>query len=257
MIATRIMRMVVAVSAVSGAWCSTLQAQSEAKLSPGSSKTYEPQDKQKRDTRPVATRDKVHPDVRSELDERSGWAYVLVTLKPLPKDGLSNEQRKAMAKERQDKLLASLAEGDFKVDHRFETEPRMIGHVNARGLAKLAKQPDAPTVQLSKFEPGVIPAFNNSPDGEMYVIVTLHHPQKDGRPLREHGLSLVDYKRLIRQHSSKVMNRLTHQDFEINRQSKYIPSFTGLMKAGGIDILAVDPDVKVIYQNKVHTMGDH
>ena len=162
-----------------------------------------------------------------------------------------------MAKGKQDELLASLAEGEFTVDHRFETEPRMIGHINAGGLAELSKQPDAPTVQLSNFNPGVIPALNKSPDGELSVIVTLHHPQKDGRPLREHGLSLVDYKKLIRQYSSKVIDRLTHEDFEINRQFGYIPSFSGLIKAGGIDILAVDPDVKVIFENESHQMGDH
>ena len=99
--ATTIMRMIVAVALLSGVLSSTLQAQSGAKHQPGTPKTQEPQDKRNMEKRPGATQERIHPDVRSRLDEsEDGRVYVLVTLKPLPKEGLTKERRKAMAKEK-------------------------------------------------------------------------------------------------------------------------------------------------------------
>lgn len=211
---------------------------------PSSQDPKKPQTDQKTAKRPGPTKDPIHPDVRSKLEKSNdGRVYVLVTLKPMPREGLTKEQRKAMAEERQDQLLAKLAEGKFTVDHRFETEPRMIGHINAGGLAKLAKQPDAPAVQLSKFEPGVIPALNNSPDGKVFVMILLTTLPTDDRPL-------ADVKAMIQQHQEKVLDRLTQEDFEIAHRLSVTEVLMGYLKSSGIPKVATDPRIRGVVLNK-------
>lgn len=235
---TRIMRMIVAVTILSGVLWSTLQAQSEATHSPGPSKTQEPQVDQKTQKRPGVTKDPIHPDVRSKLDESDdGRVYVLVTLKPLPKEGLTKEQRKAMAEDKQDKLLAKLGEGEFKVDHRFETEPRMIGHISAVGLTKVGKDTGVARVELSKIDPAVFPALAVTSNGRLRVIVTLQgmEPKK---------LTPEQRKPLVKEIQDRVLSHLTPTEFEVIVRLTLITLLAGNTTGRGLEELATDPEVK-------------
>lgn len=238
--ATRTMRMIVAVTILSGVLWSAVQAQSGARQSPGPPKTQEQQDKQKAEKRPGATKDPIHPDVRSKLEKsENGKVYVLVTLKPLPKEGLTKEQRKDLAKDKQDKLLSSLAEGEFTVDHRFETEPRMIGHVNAKGLDKLGRDKGVATVEPSKIEPLVFPGLAKSETEKIIVLVPL-------RPVGRSVSTQQERKRVVKEIQQKVLARMGEGNFEVEYQYVLIAALTGRVNVDGLEKLAVDDDVVAV-----------
>ena len=245
MYSTRIMRIIVVMAVLSGVLWSAEQAQSEATQWPGPPKTQAPQDKPKTETRPAAKHDKIHPDVLSKLEKsEDGKVYVLVTLKPLPKEGLSKEQRKAMAKEKQNKLLAKLAEGDFTADYRFEIEPRIIGLVNETGLAKIAEDPQVVAVESSRIGPGVIRALGQAADGKVFVMILLTTlPGTDDRPLD-------DVKAMIQQHQEKVLDSLTQEDFEIAHRLSVTEVLMGYLKPSGIPKMATDPTIRGVVLNK-------
>lgn len=242
--ATRIMQMIVGVAVLSGVLWSAVQAQSEGEQSSAPPKTQEPQDKPKTETRPAAPQDKIHPDVRSKLEKSDdGRVYVLVTLKPLPKEGLTKEQRKAMAKEKQDKLLAKLGEGEFTVDHRFGIEPRMIGYITVSGIDRLGNDATVVSVTSSKIEPPIFPALRVSETGTVAVIVGI-----DKQPGRR--AANAEQKKVINiQIQSRVLERLDSSDFTIRYKFDSTGGFSAEVRAGALETLATHPDVEGVGLN--------
>lgn len=98
---------------------------------------------------------KIDPEVYEWLKKMpDGRLYVTVTLKPLPKDAVSEAQRKAAAKKSQDEFLAEISPEVFRVGHRCERVPILFGYTEAIGLQKLARNAKVQSVQY-KVEPEV------------------------------------------------------------------------------------------------------
>lgn len=240
---TRIMRVIVAVSILAGVLWTRAQAQSQGEKSPGATKAQQPQDKQKVEKRSGATKGPIHADVRGKLERsEDGTVYVLVTLKPLPKEGLTKEQRKAMAKEKQDKLLSSLAEGEFTVDHRFETEPRMIGHVNAAGLDKLKSNANVEAIEPSIIGSYVFPALKDSTTGRIDLFIAL---EDDDLKTLDPG----EQEQRIVVTQDRVLALFTNKEFKRTSWYTNIATLTGWGGAGALEKLATCPDVEAVGQN--------
>jgi len=88
------------------------------------------------------------PGVYMELQNSpDGTAYVVVLLKPAENTGeMSKEQRQEVVKEIQDRVLATLAPGEFRIVHKYQNFASLTGYVNAAGLAKLVAHPDVAAV---------------------------------------------------------------------------------------------------------------
>lgn len=83
--------------------------------------------------------------------EKSGDGYVFVLLSPMPIDWreVGIEKGNALVKEKQDRILSSLATGEFRLTSRGSSGG-FSGYVNAPGLAKLNKHPDVSIVGLDE-----------------------------------------------------------------------------------------------------------
>ncbi len=103
---------------------------------------------------------KIEPDVFPKLQSSAdGTVRVTVLLTRVGRGAPTREQKKALVKEIQDRVLDKLAPGEFKIGYRRSNTASLSGHINAAGLAKLATDPDVVGVGV----PGVFTVQLNEP----------------------------------------------------------------------------------------------
>lgn len=182
---------------------------------------------------------KIAPDVYQRLEKsRDGRVYVMVTLKPLPREARSDEQRKAAARRSQDELVAKIAPGEFEVGYRHERDPILFGHVNAAGLATVAGHPNVESIQF-KIEAGVHQELETSTDGKALVYVALTRVPWKGRTLDHRMFS-------VKQIQDRVLRGLDEQEFTIKWRYDLFASVSGWGNGRALEKLALDPDVITI-----------
>jgi len=186
---------------------------------------------------------RIAPEVHSEVESSSdGTAYVAITLKPERHEKPEKpapEQREASVKKVQDKVLAKMAPGEFKVVYRFETTSILVGHISAAGVAKLTPDPDVVGVSLSKIEADVFPKLQSSDDGTVYVAIRLE-PVGRGAP------TLEQKRALVREIQNRVLGELAPREFKVAYQYSFIAGLTGHISAAGLAKLATHPDVVAV-----------
>lgn len=179
---------------------------------------------------------KIHPDVYRRLEHsRDGRAYVMVTLKPLPNEAVSDQQRKAAAKKSQDEFVAKMGADEFEVGYRHARDPILFGHVNATGLEKLAREDRIATVQY-KIEANVHAKIRENPEEPVYVIVVLRAVDRKGK---SHG----ERTALVNASQERVLRRLGPEDFKLEWQFRLYADFSGWASVQGLEKLAKDRDV--------------
>ncbi|MCK4659265.1 MAG: S8 family serine peptidase [Phycisphaerae bacterium] len=89
-------------------------------------------------------RSKIEADVFPKLQSSAdGTVRVSMQLTPVGRGAPTREQKKALVKEIQDRVLGKLAPGEFKIGgYRRSNTAYLRGHINAAGLAKLATDSD-------------------------------------------------------------------------------------------------------------------
>ena len=96
---------------------------------------------------------KIEADVFAKLhSSEDGRVHVIVNLTRVEPGAPPSPEIKARVKEIQDRVLARLAPGEFKMGYRVSIIAYLSGHITAAGLAKLATDPDVVGVGV----PGVI-----------------------------------------------------------------------------------------------------
>lgn len=193
---------------------------------------------------------KIHPDVYRRLEKsRDGRVYVMVTLKPLPKEAVSDEQRTAAAKKSQDELIAEMPPDIFEVGYRFERDPIVFGYAKTPGLEKLARNTNVQTVQY-KVEPEVHRRLKLSSDGFVFVLVVVNSQEcdrlweaipetQDARPLLE------QLERLAKRIQGEVLVDMSPREFRVFSKDTYEPDFWGWVSKDGLEKLAKHPKVGV------------
>ena len=206
---------------------------------PGAASSAEPP----RDDGSTSADGRIAPEVYAELETSSdATAYVAITLKVTSEEKLGKpedptpEQKKTAVKRIQDKVLAKMATGEFKVVYRFQTAPILVGHVNAAGLAKLGGERGLVAVSPSKIEPDVYTKVQSSEDGRVHVIVNLTRVRQ-GAPASQQR------KALVKQIQDRVLDKLAPGQFKIRWRFEISGGFSGHINAAGLAKLATDPDV--------------
>gem|GEM_PF-3722413 len=191
----------------------------------------------RRDAGSTSADGRVAPEVYTALEgSADATAYVVITLKPDHQETPTPEQVKDSVKRVQDKVLAKMAAGEFKVVYRFETTAVLIGHVSSAGVAKLAADPNVVTVSPSKIEAEVFPKLQSSEDGTVHVIVNLTRVS-EGAPASH------ERKALVKQIQDRVLDKLAPGEFKIEWVFQISGGFSGHINAAGLGKLATDPDV--------------
>ncbi len=185
---------------------------------------------------------RIEPDVYTELESSAdGTAYIIVTLNPVAQGMPTPEQRAASLSKVQDRVLAKMPPGEFKLVYRFETAPILVGHVNAAGLAKLAGDPSVVSVERSKIEADVFPKLQSSDDGTVGVCMQLT-PVGRGAPTREQK------KALVKEIQDRVLGKLAPGEFKIGGYRRSNTAYLrGHINAAGLAKLATDSDVLAVW----------
>lgn len=182
---------------------------------------------------------KIDPDVYRRLEKsRDGRVYVMVTLKPLQKEAVSDEQRKAATKKSQDELVARMGSDKFEVGYRLQGYPVLFGHVSATGLAALGQDKKVVSVKL-KVEAGVHQQLLNSPDGAAYIFVVLELAEREGRTFNQR-------RALVSEIQDRFLDRYDPEEFKVEWRYTLGAEFTGWASPRGLEELTRDPAVQSI-----------
>ena len=193
---------------------------------------------------------KVDPEVYEWLEKMpDGRLYVMVTLKPLPKDAVSDVQRKAAAKKSQDEFLAEMPPGAFEVGYRYEREPILFGYVKAAGLQNLARNAKVQSVQY-RVEPEVHRRLRISSDGFAYAYVVVNSPECHRMlwalsDAENPGQAIDELEREVKRIEDTVLQSLSAKEFKFLSRSKIRPRLLGWVSKEGLEKLVRDPRIRV------------
>lgn len=207
----------------------------------------------------LKARPKIDLDVSQRLEKsRDGRLYVMVTLKPLPEEAVSDQQRKSEAKKRQDELVGKMTAGEFELGYRHERDPILFGHVNAAGLKKLERDPNVEAVQF-KVLPSVHRRLKERPREFVHVLVALRLSDEDAQKLEEFNdtfnqvqdsasaeLQLKAVKEFVDRIRDRVLSELAPGDFKLHYGSPFDADAWGLARSAAIEQLTKHPDVEAI-----------
>ncbi|MCK4343166.1 MAG: S8 family serine peptidase [Phycisphaerae bacterium] len=181
---------------------------------------------------------KITSDVHTKLEKsEDDTAFVCIILKATGKEKPAPAKRRAAIKKVQDKVLARLEPGEFKLAWRFETAAMLVGHINAAGLERLATVQAVVMVRPSKTELKVFIKLENSTDGMADVLVNLR-PVPGKRPM-----PLEELKSKAKEIQDRVLSVFEPGEFKGPNQRSIIPSLDGYFNAAGLAKLEAHPDV--------------
>lgn len=202
---------------------------------------------------------KIDFDVFRRL-ERSGdgRVYVMVTLKPLPKEAVSDQQRKSGAKKSRDELAGRMTTGEFEFGYGHELDPILFGDVNAAGLKKLERDPNVEAVQF-KVLPSVHRRLKERPGEFVHVLVAVRLSDEDTQKVDElemavnqaHDsasaeLELAALKRFVDRIRDRVLSELAPGSFKLQYGSPFDADAWGLARSTAIEQLTKRLDVEAI-----------
>lgn len=179
---------------------------------------------------------KIDPDVYGRLEKsRNGRVYVMVTLKQLPKEAVSDGARRKAAKKSQDEFIAKMATDEFEIGYRHGNDPVLFAYVSSAGLQQMARNQDVRSVRY-KVEPGVHEKLSASSDGTVRVHVRL---KQVGRGIKELELRKARVKSI----QDEVLSKLSDRDFELAWRYQIYESLGGYATQDGVELLAKDDNV--------------
>ena len=205
---------------------------------------------------------KIAPDVYQRLEQsRDGRVYVMVTLRPLPKEAASDAQRTLAAAKSQDELVTKMSLDDFEVGHRHESDPILFGHVNAAGLKELERDQNVESVQF-KVVAAVHRRLKEDPGEFVHVLVAVHLSDEETKEIDEleravgqaHDsasaeLQLAALKKLVDRIRNRVLSGLARSDFRLHYGSPFDADAWGLARRAAIEQLTKRADVEAIGYN--------
>ncbi|MCK4343167.1 MAG: S8 family serine peptidase [Phycisphaerae bacterium] len=189
---------------------------------------------------------KITSDVSTKLEKSDdGTAFVCVILKAAGKEKSSPKKRKAAIKRVQDKVLARLEPGEFKLAWRFETAEMLVGHINATGVARLANDPDVVMIRPSKINPELFTEIESSDDRTTAAIVFLKrvNRRKWEGSRSQRRLILEEKMCKVKAIQERVLSVFKPGEFRITHQPRIGAMLGGYVNAAGLAKLEAHPDV--------------
>jgi len=223
-----------------------------------------------------ATLDRLNRTVASLKDrlKRGRDVQAFDALRRIRFEGMVYVQVQVKDRDAQRRVLASLKASEFHVPYLFEKSAGLTGYVTKEGLDKLAKNPevvgvclddkpvpkDPPaavgehprpgekpkwTIADGKVDPQVREALEKSPDGHVFIIVTL---KRDVPRSTAWG----EKKAAIRKTQERVLSGVSADEFRIRARSVG-GALNGHINAKGLEKLGRHPDVVGIQLTRRYT----